>query len=54
MSAHSLTNEVGIWSRSHDLDGEKLRILRMSTSDTGSKEDRATLLLLWSCKGNKH
>ena len=46
MSAHSLTNEVGIGSRSHDLIGEKFRILSMSPSDTGSKEDRALLFLL--------
>ena len=30
MSAHSLTTEVGIGSRSHDLVGEDFRILRMS------------------------
>ena len=46
MSVHSLTNEVGIGSRSHVLMGEEFRILRMSSSDTGSKEDRALLLLL--------
>ena len=46
MSAHSLTREVGIGSKSHDLIGEDFRILRMSSSDTGSKEDRALLLML--------
>ena len=46
MSAYSLTNEVGIRSRSHDLVGEEFRILRMSPSNTGSKGDRALLLLL--------
>ena len=46
MSAHSLTNEVGIGSRSHDLVGEEFRILCMSPSDTGSKEDRVLLFLL--------
>ena len=45
MSAHSLTIAVGIGSRSHDLMLDDLRILRMSSSDTGSKEDRALLLL---------
>ena len=41
MSAHSLTSEVGIGSKSHDdLVGEDFRILRMSSSYTGSKEDR--------------
>ena len=44
MFAHSLTIEVGIGSRLHDLVGEK--ILRISPSDTGSMEDRALLLLL--------
>ena len=46
MSAHSLTSEIGIGSRSHDLVGEKFRILRMLSSDIGSKEDRVPLLLL--------
>ena len=46
MSVHSLTSEVGIGSKSHDLVGEDFRILRMSSSDTGSKDDRALLLLL--------
>ena len=41
MSAHSLTN----WYRSHDSGGEEFRILRMSPSDTGTKEERALLLL---------
>ena len=44
MSAHSLTSAVGIGSRSHDLVVDDFRILRMP-SDTGSKEDRAVLLL---------
>ena len=41
-----LTSEVGIESRSHDLVGEAFRILRMPSSDTGSKEDKTMLLLL--------
>ena len=45
MSAHSLTSAVGMGSRSHDLVVNDFRILRMSPSDTGSKEDRAVLLL---------
>ena len=45
MSAHSLTSAVGIGSRSDDLVLDDLRILRMSSSDTGSKEVRALLLL---------
>ena len=45
MTAHSWTSEVGIGSKSHDLVGEDFRILRMSPSDTGSKEDRALLLM---------
>ena len=45
MSAHSLTSAVGIGSRSHDLVLDDLRILRMTSSDTGSKEVRALLLL---------
>ena len=45
MSTHSLTSEVAIGSRSHDVVGEDFfRILR-SSSDTGLKEDRALLLL---------
>ena len=35
MSAYFLTSEVGIGSRSHDLVGKDLRILKMSSSDTG-------------------
>ena len=46
MSTHSLTSEVVIGSRLHDLEGEDFRILRMSSSDTGWKEDRVLLLLL--------
>ena len=46
MSPHSLTSEVGSGSKSHDLVWEDFRILRMSSSDTGSKEDRALLLML--------
>ena len=46
MSAHSLTSEVGIGSKSHDLVGEDFRILRMSSSDTSSNEDMALLLML--------
>ena len=46
MSTHSLTSEVGIGSRSYDLVEEDFRILRMSSSDTGSKEDRALFWLL--------
>ena len=45
MSVHSLTSEVGIGSRSHDLVGDDFRMLRMSSSDSGSKEDRALLFL---------
>ena len=45
MSAHSLTSAIGIGSRSYDLVVDDLRILRMSPSDTGSKEDRALPLL---------
>ena len=45
MSAHSLTSAVGIGSRSDDLVLDDFRILRMSSSDTGSKEVRAVLLL---------
>ena len=45
MSAHSLISEVGLGSRSHDL-VDDFRILRMSSSDTGSKEDRALLFTL--------
>ena len=46
MSVHSLTSEIGIGSRSHDLVGEEFRILRMSPSDTGLKEDKALSLPL--------
>ena len=46
MSVHSLTSEIGIRSRSHDCVGEELRISRMSSSDTDSKEERMLLLLL--------
>ena len=46
LSVHSFTSEVGIGSRSHVLEGEEFKILRMSSSDTGSKENRASLLLL--------
>ena len=46
MSAHFLTVEVGIGPRSHDLVGEDFRILRMSSLDTGSKEDGGLLLIL--------
>ena len=46
MSAQSLTSEVGIGSRSHDLVGDDFRNLRMCSSDTGSKEDRALLFML--------
>ena len=45
MSSHSLTSEVGIGSKSHNLEGEDFKILRMSFSDTSSKEDRALLLM---------
>ena len=44
MSAHSLTSVVGIGSRLHDLVVDNFRILRMSPSDTGSKED---IVLSW-------
>ena len=46
MSAQSLTSEVGIGSRSHDLVGDDFRIWRLLSSDTGSKEDRALLFML--------
>ena len=39
ISAHSFTNDVGIGSRSQDLDGEDYTILSRSSSDTGVKED---------------
>ena len=44
ISAHSLTSDVGIGSRSHDLDGEDFRILSSSSLDTGVKEDRVFLV----------
>ena len=44
ISAHSLTSDVGIGPRSHDLDGEDFRILSSSSSDTGVKEDRVFLV----------
>ena len=44
ISAQSLTSDVGIGSRSHDLDGEDFRILSSSSSDTGVKEDRVFLV----------
>ena len=44
ISAHSLTNDAGIGSRSQDLDGEDFRILNRSSSDTGVKEDRVFLV----------
>ena len=46
ISAHCLTSEDGIGSKSHDLVAEDFRILRMSLSDTGSKENRARLFML--------
>ena len=46
MSVHSLHSEIGIGSRLYDLLGKDFKILRMSSSDTGSREDRALLLLL--------
>ena len=46
ISAQYLTSEDGIGSRSYDLIGDDFRILRMSSSDTGSKEDRALLFIL--------
>ena len=45
MFVHSLTSEVSIGSKSHDL-VEDFRILRMSSSDTVVKEDRALLFML--------
>ena len=45
MSVHSSTSEIGFGSKSHDLVGEDFRIFRMSSSNTGSKEDRALLLM---------
>ena len=46
VSTQSLTSEVGIASRSHDLVEDDFRILRMASSDTGSKEDRTLLFML--------
>ena len=46
ISAHSLTSDVGIGSRSQDLDGDDFRILSRSSSDTGVNEDRAFLVEL--------
>ena len=46
ISAHSLTPDIGIGSRSQDLDGEDFRILSRSSSDTGVKEDRVFLVEL--------
>ena len=43
ISAHSLTSDIGIGSRSHNLDSEDFRIWR-SSSDTGAKEDRVFLV----------
>ena len=45
MSPNSLTSVLGIRSSSHDLVLDDLRILRMASSDTGSKEDRVLVLL---------
>ena len=53
MSAHSLTSAVGIGSRSHDLVLDDLRILRMSSSDTGSR-GQGTAITLRYCEGNRH
>ena len=44
ISAHSLTSDVGIGSRSHDLDVEDFRILSRFSSDKGVKEDRVFLV----------
>ena len=43
ISAHSLTSDVEIGSRSQDLDGEDFRILSRFSSDTSVKEDRVFL-----------
>ena len=53
MYAQSLTVEVGIRYRSHDLVGEEFKMLRMSISDTGLMEDRALLMLLLSSSGDR-
>ena len=52
MSTLCLTSEVGIGSSSRDLVREEFRILRMLSSDTGSKEDRTLLLLLGLVAGD--
>ena len=44
ISAHSLISEVGIGSRSQDLDGEHFRIFSKSSSDTGVKKDKVFLM----------
>ena len=44
ISTHSLTSDIGIGSRSHDVDGEDLRILSWLSSDTGVKQDRVFLV----------
>ena len=46
ISAHSLTSDLRIRSRSHDLDGADFRILSSSSSDTGVKEGRVFLVVL--------
>ena len=46
ISAHSLTSDVGIGSRSHDLDAEDFRILSSSSSDTGVNKDSVFLIEL--------
>ena len=45
MSAHFLTSAVGMECRWDDLVVDYFRILRMSPSDTDSKEDKAVPLL---------
>ena len=44
ISAHFLTSDIGIGSRSQDLDDEDFRILSRFSSDTGVKEDRVFLV----------
>ena len=46
ISAHSLTSDVGIGSRTQDLDGEDFRILSRLSLDTGVKEDSVFLVEL--------
>ena len=46
ISAHSLTSDVGIGSRTQDLGGEDFRILSRLSSDTGVKEDSVFLVEL--------